>query len=287
MGCLSTTQLKLVWQDNSYNENGFKLERCQSVGCTVFTQIATTASNVSTHADNGLTPGESYSYRVRAYNPAGDSAYADIISVTLPPPPSEPPSNLLATAVDQASNQMLLTWSDTSIGEQGFKIERCQGAVCTNFAQISETGDNLDNYTDTGLKANTSYRYRIRAFNHLGLSNYSNIATGKTRLLGLFTPTDLTVVVQPHLTRWRTSVAWIDQAGVETGFVLERKKGPLGAYAAIATLPAIPGVGGQAGHSLVTTTQPVSSTCYRVRVFKQTAKRKTFSAYSDEACYFR
>ena len=82
-------------------------------------------------------------------------------------------------------------------------------------------------------------------------------------------------------------MAWIDQAGVETGCVVERKKGPLGTYSAIATLPAIPGVGGQAGHSVITTAQHVSSTCYRVRSFKQTAKRKTFSAYSDEACYFR
>jgi len=35
-------------------------------------------------------------------------------------------------------------------------------------------------YSNIGLKKNTSYRYRVRAFDATGNSAYSNIAGGKT-----------------------------------------------------------------------------------------------------------
>jgi hypothetical protein len=41
-------------------------------------------------------------------------------------------------------------------------------------------GANIKNYTNTGLKRNTTYRYRVRAFNGAGASAYSNTATATT-----------------------------------------------------------------------------------------------------------
>ncbi len=49
-----------------------------------------------------------------------------------------------------------------------FRIERCAGANCTNFVEITTVGANIKNYTNTGLKRNTTYRYRVRAFNSAG-----------------------------------------------------------------------------------------------------------------------
>jgi PKD repeat protein len=88
------------------------------------------------------------------------------------------PSNLTATAISRS--QINLNWSDNSGSETGFKIERCTGAACSNFAQIATVGANVKNYSNTGLKRNTSYRYRVRAYNSFGNSAYSNIASAKT-----------------------------------------------------------------------------------------------------------
>jgi PKD repeat protein len=88
------------------------------------------------------------------------------------------PSNLTATAISRS--QINLSWSDNAGNETGFKIERCAGATCSNFAQIATVGANLKNYSNTGLKRNTSYRYRVRAYNSSGDSAYSNIAGAKT-----------------------------------------------------------------------------------------------------------
>ena len=88
------------------------------------------------------------------------------------------PSNLTATAVSRT--QIDLSWSDTAANESGFKIERCAGATCTNFAQVGTVGANVKNFSNPGLKRNTSYRYRVRAYNGSGDSAYSAIVSAKT-----------------------------------------------------------------------------------------------------------
>jgi hypothetical protein len=70
-----------------------------------------------------------------------------------------------------------LAWTDNSSNETGFKIERCQGAGCTNFAEIAQVGANTTTYVDTGLLPLVTYTYRVRAFNSGGNSGYSNTAS--------------------------------------------------------------------------------------------------------------
>ena len=79
-----------------------------------------------------------------------------------------------------SSTQINLAWQDNSANEDGFKIERCQGNGCSNFAEIAEVGANVTTYSDTGLEPNTRYGYRVRAFNGVGNSGYSNIARRRT-----------------------------------------------------------------------------------------------------------
>ena len=97
-----------------------------------------------------------------------------------PTPPLVPnaPSNLSGTAV--GPTQINLTWSDNSGNEDGFRIERCTGNNCTNFAQIAQTGPNVTNFNNTGLTGNTWYRYRVQAFNASGNSAFSNTINVKT-----------------------------------------------------------------------------------------------------------
>jgi chitodextrinase len=61
----------------------------------------------------------------------------------------------------------------------GYQVERCQGALCANFAQIATvTGTTFNN---TGLAPSTSYSYRVRATDAAGkLSPYSNVASATT-----------------------------------------------------------------------------------------------------------
>ncbi len=176
----STTQINLAWTDNSSNETGFKIERCSGAGCSNFAQIATTGAGVSSYANTGLTASTTYSYRVRAYNNVGDSDYSNTASATTSAASTLPaaPSGLKATAASRS--QINLSWTDNSSNETGFKIERCKGASCTSFAQIATVAANVTTFSNTGLTSNTTYRYRVRAYNAAGNSAYSSIASAKT-----------------------------------------------------------------------------------------------------------
>ncbi len=80
------------------------------------------------------------------------------------------------------SNQISISWSPSTdnVGVTGYLIERCQGAGCSNFAQIATT--TATSYTDTGLAPETVYTYRVRATDAASnLSAYSGTVSVETR----------------------------------------------------------------------------------------------------------
>ena len=80
-----------------------------------------------------------------------------------------------------STTQIDLGWtaSTDNVGVTGYRVERCQGAGCTNFAQVGTP--TATTYSDTGLAPSTTYRYRVRAVDAAGnLSAYSSIATATT-----------------------------------------------------------------------------------------------------------
>jgi hypothetical protein len=78
---ISQTRIDLAWTDNSNNESGFKIERSPN-GTSGWMQIDTVGVGVSTYSDVGLSAGTTYFYRVRAYNPYGNSGYSNVADAT-------------------------------------------------------------------------------------------------------------------------------------------------------------------------------------------------------------
>lgn len=71
------------WKDNSDNETGFRVQRRSAGGSdTDWTTIAELSSNTSSYADSTIAMGNSYDYRVQAFNSAG-VASSSIASITL------------------------------------------------------------------------------------------------------------------------------------------------------------------------------------------------------------
>ena len=93
-------------------------------------------------------------------------------------PAANAPSNLTATA---GAGRIDLKWKDNSANETGFHVERCEGATCTDFAQVATVKSNTISYRNSNLGARRTYRYRVRAYNSSGFSVYSNIAAATTK----------------------------------------------------------------------------------------------------------
>jgi serine protease len=99
-----------------------------------------------------------------------------------------PPTTVTGlTATASSSSAISLSWtaaSDTGgSGLAGYKVERCAGASCTNFAQIGTSAST--SYSDSGLAASTTYRYQVRAYDGAGNNgSYSSISQATTQAGG-------------------------------------------------------------------------------------------------------
>jgi len=127
------------------------------------------------------------------------------------------PSNLTAVADTFA---ILLNWDDNSATELGFKIERKNGDSLSvdPFVEIDSVGANVTSYNDLGRTPNTTYTYRVRAFNQVGYSLYSNVITATTII-----PVELTSFAA-NISDNEVVISWTTATELNNrGFDLERK----------------------------------------------------------------
>ena len=84
------------------------------------------------------------------------------------------PTDLAITA---SYTSLALHWKDNSAVEIGYAIER--SIDNSDWTEISDSLDaNATSYLDSDVTAGKTYRYRVRAFNQHGYSQYSDIASG-------------------------------------------------------------------------------------------------------------
>jgi hypothetical protein len=160
----------LQWTDVA-NENGYRLERRTGTGGS-WSEIASTAANVVTFANENLSPSTEYFYRVRAFNDAGASAYsAEVRAVTHSAPQPQPPGAPTLQASVASSTRVNLQWTDVA-NENGYRLERKTGAS-GSWAEVISTAANVVTFSNENLSASTEYFYRVRAFNDAGNSPFS------------------------------------------------------------------------------------------------------------------
>lgn len=227
---ISSSEITLTWADNSTNESNFKLERAGSVAGP-FTQVALPAANTTSYTNSGLSAATAYFYRIRAANPAGDSAYSNTANATTSSSaPPAAPTNLAATAT--SSSTIALAWNDNSTNETGFKVERAPLATGI-YAQVGAPAAGATSYNDPGLAASTTYLYRVRATNAAGDSAYSNTATATTQAPAPpAAPSNLTAAATSSSA---ITLAWNDNSNNETGFKVERATSATGPFAQVGT----------------------------------------------------
>jgi uncharacterized repeat protein (TIGR03806 family) len=195
----SPTQVELTWTastDVGTGVAGYRVFR--NGGANPVASVTTTG-----YTDSNLTPTTSYSYTVRAFdgaNPPNQSAFSTAVTVTTPDPPlvdTTPPTvptNFAGTPL--STTEIRLSWTastDSGIGVAGYYVYR-DGATTP-----TATVNGATTFTDSGLAANTSYTYTLRAFDAANPANVSN-ATGVITVNTLAAPDTAPPTVPANLT---------------------------------------------------------------------------------------
>jgi hypothetical protein len=165
---VSDTRITLSWSDNSYNEDGYKVERkVKSTG--TWEVIAELDEDTDSLTVRNLTRGTIYFFRVKAYvSKYNRVACSAEIQVNTAVP--EAPSDLVLKVV--SPDEIELKWDDNSDDETGFIIERSEGDN-KDFDEIERVDEDTESYSDEGLDHQTRYYYRVTAYNKYGKSSAS------------------------------------------------------------------------------------------------------------------
>ncbi|MDX9760284.1 MAG: S8 family serine peptidase [Bacteroidota bacterium] len=136
-------------------------------------------------------------------NTTNKIVYTGFIGGGTPPTPPADPTNLAAAAV--AYNQINLSWNDNATNETNYYIEQSPDGT-SSWQQIASLGADVESYSVTGLSANTTYYFRVRAGNGGGYSGYSNTANAQT--LSQPSQTEVWISNVSTSSAWSNSVIW-------------------------------------------------------------------------------
>jgi hypothetical protein len=138
------------------------------------------------------------------------------------------PQAIKAEIVDPT--RVKLFWSDNSLIETGFRIERSPGDL-QNFSVVANLPANSSDYVnEDALTAETAYHYRIFATSGAESSGYDSLM-----VILPATPGTLTTKTVNAST---ISLKWTDLSQSESGYVIERKKPGDANFTILATLTA-------------------------------------------------
>jgi hypothetical protein len=266
----SQSTVLLNWQDNSENEDGFRIERSLSPA-SGFSQVGSVGEDVSSYTSPGLNSATTYYFRVCAFNSAGISSYSGTVqakTLDAPTNPPTPPSNLQAG--QPTRTLVLLEWLDRSNNEDGFKVERSSNPN-SGFAVVRNFNAGTDSCTISNLTPGSTYYFRVNAFNSAGTSSYTNTVSVTTLDATGTPPAAPSNLQASQPTQSSIALNWQANSNDETGFKVEMSLFPSGGFAEIASL--------SAGVTTGTISNLNASTAYYFRVYAYNAAGN--STYSN------
>jgi chitodextrinase len=166
----SSSQINLSWTASSDNVKvtGYRVYRNG-------TQIATVTT--TSYYSTGLAASTSYTYRVSAFDTAGNvssqsvSASATTKAASADTTAPSVPTGLTATAA--SSSQINLAWkaSTDNVGVSGYKVYRGTTLIATTTTT---------SFSNTGLAASTTYTYKVAAFDKAGKVSSQSVSASAT-----------------------------------------------------------------------------------------------------------
>ena len=223
----SPTKINLAWTNNDISGTVTSIIVQEDVSGS-YLQLATLSPTATSYSATSLAAGTPYSFRIVAYNGA-DSTPSNVATATTTPAPTAP-SGLTATVV--SPSQINLAWTNNDTSGTVTSVIVQESVAGGSYLHLTTLSPTATSYDATALTANTSYSYRIVAYNGAD-STPSNIASGFTSAAPT-APSGLSATVASPT---QINLAWTnnDTSGTVTSILVQESVAG-GGYALLATL---------------------------------------------------
>ncbi|HRZ29146.1 MAG TPA: fibronectin type III domain-containing protein [Spirochaetota bacterium] len=163
-----------------------------------YSQIGSDITGVTTYTDSGLAELTSYFYKVSAFDSEGEGALSDFAVGSTLSSTGAPASPTGLAASNPTVSSLTLSWNAVT-GAPGYRLYR----AATSGGSYSQIGSDITSgttYTNNGLAANTTYYYKVSAYNSIDESAQSAAVSGKTSASG--SGQDDAAFVQDFIAMW-------------------------------------------------------------------------------------
>jgi hypothetical protein len=175
---LATNTVDLSWVDNSRDADVFTLEYAPDTdgvpgAWIVIATLSVTNEQYLAFADTNVTGYTTNWYRVRAANDLGASDYTTPVRIALLPPPV--PFDFVGNS--SGPNEIDLFWLDLNDLVQGYRLERAPDVAHApgSWSEIFNGGAGQNIFLPDGtVAASATYWYRVRAYNWVGDSAFTD-----------------------------------------------------------------------------------------------------------------
>jgi hypothetical protein len=164
--------------------SGYAVQYSSNGGTTWLTATTNSGSSAASYTVTGLTLGTVYVFRAAAVNAAGMGAYSTQsgnFSILGAP---GAPFSVTGTAGAVGSNRITVNWSAPTVtggtAVTGYRIDYSVNNGGNWSVWNTNTGNATRSTTVTGLVAGSSYRFRVAAWNAMGMGPFSTMSAAVT-----------------------------------------------------------------------------------------------------------
>lgn len=128
--------------------------------------------------------------------------------------------NGLTASIKNDQNHVQLNWNDAATNETGFEIFKSEDNA--TYTLLTSLGANVTTYTDVSEKNSSDLKYKVKAINQAGSSDFSNEVSVKINFSSPNSPENLSGIYLNDNSS--INLSWIDKANNETAYEIYRSK---------------------------------------------------------------
>ncbi len=259
----SYNSITLQWNKNT-SATGYELQKWDGKKWVTLTKIS--KNSTTTYTIRGLKASTTYKYRIRAYKTIGKATQYSAYSATLSV--NTNPYNMSGfKAKSKSYNSITLQWNKNT-SATGYELQKWDGKKWVTLTKIAK--NSTTTYTVKGLKASTTYKYRIRAYKTIGKATQYSAYT--TTLSVNTNPYNMSGFKAKSTAKTSVTLQWNKNTSA-TGYEIQKWNGKKWVSAAKVTK-----------NSTVTSTvkslKANTSYKFRIRAYKTIGKATQYSSWS-------